>query len=74
MRLKRFLKVFGRHEGFKKLLKELSGTRPRLIDTDVVRDRALDLAQKHDPKGDRYELGKALSELSVSFDENDFHN
>ena len=74
MRLKRFLKVFGRNEGFKNLLKGVSGVRPRLIDIDVLRDRALALAQKHEPKGDHYELRKALSELSVSFDENNFHN
>lgn len=74
MRLKRFLKVFGKHEGFKKLQRSLSGTRPRIIDFDIIRDRALQLAHKHEPKGDHYELRKALSELTVSFDENDFHN
>jgi len=74
MRLKRFIKVFGKHEGFKKLLRDLSGTRPRMIDNDAVRDRAFELAHKHEPKGDHYELRKALSDLSVSFNENDFHN
>lgn len=74
MRLKRFLDIFGRHEGFKKLLKDFSGTRPKMIDMDEARNRALDLAEKYEPKGDRYELRKALGDLSVSFDENNFHN
>ncbi|MFH0959909.1 MAG: hypothetical protein V1897_14535, partial [Pseudomonadota bacterium] len=74
MRLNRFVKIFGKHEGFKKLQKKLSGTRPPVVDIDLVRGRALQLAQKHEPKGDHYELQKALEEFSVSFDENDFHN
>jgi glycerol-3-phosphate dehydrogenase len=74
MRLKRFVKIFQKHEGFKKLQRSLSGTRPRMIDMDVVRERALQLAQQHEPQGDHYELRKALGELTVSFDENDFHN
>ncbi len=74
MRLNRFVKIFGKHEGFKKLQRSLSGTRPPVVDTDAVRGRALQLAQKYEPKGDHYELQKALTEFSVSFDENDFHN
>ncbi len=74
MRLKRFVKIFQKHEGFKKLQRSLSGTRPRMIDMDAVRERALQLAQQHEPRGDHYELRKALAELTVSFDENDFHN
>ncbi len=42
------------------------------MDSRFLRDRALKLAEKYEPRGDRSELDWALSELSVSVDSKSF--
>ncbi len=72
MYLRRTVELFESHEGFKQFKKSLSVIPPVALDQRFLRERALKLAEKHEPKGDRSELQRTLSELAVSFDPNQF--
>ncbi len=73
MYLRRTLELFESHEGFRQFKKSLSVIPPVALDQRFLRERALKLAETYEPKGDRSELQRALSELAVSFDLNEFH-
>ena len=72
MYLRRTVELFESYEGFKQFKKSLSVDPPVALDQRFLRERALKLAEKHEPKGDRSELQGTLSELAVSFDPNQF--
>lgn len=72
MTLRRAIQLFESHEGFRQFTKTLSGPSPLPVDSRFLRERALKLAEKYEPKGDRSELEWALSELSVSVDSKSF--
>ena len=68
MTLPRTFRQFESHEGFRKFRKYLSDPHPASIDALRLQDKALELAEEFEPRGDRGELQIALSELEVSFD------
>jgi glycerol-3-phosphate dehydrogenase len=72
MYLRRTVELFESHEGFRQFKKSLSVEPPVALDQRFLRERALKLAEAHEPKGDRSELQRALSEFAVSFDSKQF--
>ncbi|MGO9568983.1 MAG: hypothetical protein ACLP5H_15720 [Desulfomonilaceae bacterium] len=72
MYFRRTVELFESHEGFRQFKKSLSVVPPMALDQRFLRERALKLAEMHEPKGDRSELQGALSELAVSFEPNQF--
>ncbi len=68
MTMRRVEKFFDSHEGFRQFKISLTDQLPLPMDSRFVRERALKLAEKHEPRGDRNELDFALSHLSVSLD------
>jgi len=72
MILRRAIQLFESHEGFRQFKKTLSVPLPLPVDSRFLRDRALKLAEKYEPRSDRSELDQALSKLSVSVDSNSF--
>ncbi len=72
MYLRRTVELFESHEGFRQFRKSLAVVPPVALDQRFLRERALKLAETHEPKGDRSELQGALSDLAVHFDPNEF--
>ncbi len=72
MTLRRAIQLFESHDGFSQFKKTLSGPPPLPVDSRFLRDRALILAEKFEPKGDKNELNWALSEFSVAVDSKNF--
>ncbi len=72
MTLRRAIQLFESHEGFRQFKKTLSDPLPLPVDSRFLRDRALTLAEKYEPRGDRSELDWALSELSVAVESKSF--
>ncbi|MBI5249590.1 MAG: hypothetical protein HY912_08855 [Desulfomonile tiedjei] len=72
MTLRRAIQLFESHEGFRQFKRTLASSAPVPLDSRFLRDRALTLAEKHEPKGDKNELDWALSEFSVSVDSKNF--
>lgn len=72
MTLRRAIKLFESYDGFRQFKKTVSGSAPMPVDSRFFRDRALILAEKHEPRGDRNELDWSLSEFSVSVDGKNF--
>lgn len=72
MYLRRTVELFESHEGFRQFKKSLAVVPPVALDQRFLRERALKLAETHEPKGDRSEFQRALSELAVHFDPNEF--
>jgi hypothetical protein len=72
MTLHRAIQLFESHDGFRQFKKTLSPTAPLPVDSRFLRDRALKLAELHEPKGDWNELNWALSEFSVFSDDKNF--
>jgi len=72
MSLPRAFASFDSHEGFRQFRKYLSDPRPASVDVQAFRERAMELAEKHEPKGDYRELERALLELEVSFDPTEY--
>ncbi len=64
----RAFELFDSHEGFKQFKKSFSSRDPVSLEPGSLRDRALKLAEKYEPKRDRSDLQWALSELSVTLD------
>ncbi len=73
MTLKRITRLFESHPGFRDFKKAISGSEPVALDADLMRGRALALAEEFEPKGDRSDLQEALSDLEVSFYPTAFH-
>lgn len=59
---------FESHEGFRQFRKYWSDPQPPSVYGRRLQDRALELAEKHEPRGDLSELRRSLAELEVSFD------
>lgn len=72
MSLPRAFRIFNDHEGFKQFKKGVSRPLPVVGPQELLRERALALAEKYDPKGDYSELKSALSRFALSFDAADF--
>jgi glycerol-3-phosphate dehydrogenase (NAD(P)+) len=65
---RRAFELFDSYEGFRQFKENFSPTDPVSLEPGMLRDRALKLAEKHEPKSDRSDLQWALSELAVSLD------
>ncbi|MBI5571518.1 MAG: hypothetical protein HY914_16355 [Desulfomonile tiedjei] len=68
MSLRQVIDVFNSTAGFRQFKKSVSPLDPRTLNEEWVRTRALELAEQFDPRGDRYELRKALNDFEVSLD------
>jgi glycerol-3-phosphate dehydrogenase len=73
MHLRRAIEFFDSHEPFRQFKNSISEPAPVALDNGFLRDKALRLAERHESKPDRSELVEALSELSVSLDQTQFH-
>jgi len=72
MKLRRAFKLFESHDGFIGFEKALPRVPPVSLDPGILRDRALRLAEMHEPGRDRSQLQWALSELAVSVDPSNY--
>ncbi len=73
MRLRRAIEFFDSHEAFRQFKKAVSGPIPPVPDNAFLRDRALKLAERLEPKGDRRELQAALMDLEIAVNTSNFH-
>ncbi len=69
LRIKEF---FESYEKFNEFKESLSENLPLPVDSRQVGDRALELAEEYEPRSDRSELKRALSEFNVAFDAGSF--
>jgi glycerol-3-phosphate dehydrogenase (NAD(P)+) len=72
MGLRRVIELFNANDRYQEYLKGLSVAVPKPSNTAQLRDRALELCENFEPRGDRSELAGALSELGVSYDSSKF--
>jgi glycerol-3-phosphate dehydrogenase (NAD(P)+) len=72
MSLHRAIALFEGSRGFQDYKKQFVEPVQLPLNTSLLRDTALKLVQRHEPRGDRSELQEALSELSVSQDTSQF--
>lgn len=72
MSLPRAFRIFAGHEGFIQFKKGLSRPLPAVCPPELLRERALTLAERYEPKGDYSELRESLSRLALSLDVIDF--
>jgi glycerol-3-phosphate dehydrogenase len=68
MSLPRSLRVLDSHDGFQQFKESYGKPTVRFLDSDIIRERALALAEHFDPRGDRTELLRSLDKLAVSLD------
>jgi len=68
MSLPRTLRFFDSHSGFQEFKRTLSIVVPAAPDMRTLEGRALELAEKYEPKADRSELERALSGMRIEFD------
>jgi glycerol-3-phosphate dehydrogenase (NAD(P)+) len=74
MGLRRSLKLFDAHEGFRRFRDSFSVPEPAHLDSGSVRRLALELAQELEPRRDRSELETALADLEVAVNPDLFHD
>jgi glycerol-3-phosphate dehydrogenase len=72
MPMRRMKEFFESYEKFKEFKESLSENLAFPLDSREVGIRALELAEEYEPKSDRSELKRALSEFNVVFDPNSF--
>ncbi len=68
MNLPRALNLFESYPPFIQFKKSFSGLKPNIIDSQLIQERALKLAEKFEPRGDRHDISNALRQLNVTFD------
>jgi len=68
MSLPRAFRFFDSHSGFQQFKRTLSIPVPAAPDMRALGERALELAEKYEPRADRSELERALSGLKIEFD------
>ncbi len=73
MSLPRALRLLNAHEGFRQFKESFARPDAEPVDAYTFRRRALELAEKNEPRGDRSELVDALAKLSVTLDQSKFH-
>jgi glycerol-3-phosphate dehydrogenase (NAD(P)+) len=72
MSLRRAIELFNSNERYQEYLKTFSAPVPMPINAVGLRERALELCENLEPRGDRSELAGALSDLDISFDSSKF--
>jgi glycerol-3-phosphate dehydrogenase (NAD(P)+) len=72
MSLRRALELFNSNKKYRDYLKTFSVPAPMPLNAASLRESALELCEKFEPRGDRSELAGALSDLSVSYDSSQF--
>jgi len=72
MSLPRAFRLLGRYAGYRQFKKYFADDPPAHLDIQGLRSRVLELAQEHEPRGDRSELIRALSDLNVVLNPGDF--
>ena len=72
MPMRRMIEFFESYEKFREFKESLSDNLALPVDSREVGDRALELAEEHEPRSDRSELKRAISEFNVAFDPNSF--
>ncbi|MDQ7781850.1 MAG: hypothetical protein RDU20_03160 [Desulfomonilaceae bacterium] len=73
MSLPRALRLLDSHEGFRRFRESFASPEVAPIDAYSLRMRALELAEKNEPRGDRSDLLDALAGLSIELDQSEFH-
>jgi glycerol-3-phosphate dehydrogenase len=72
MSLLRVIDLFNSHAEFRRFQKSVSISIPRPLDGRLLANRTLELCEQHDPKGDAHELRRAIAELEVREDREEF--
>jgi glycerol-3-phosphate dehydrogenase len=72
MPMRRMKEFFESYEKFREFKESLSENHASPLDSQEVGTRALELAEEYEPKSDRSELKRALSEFNVVFDPKSF--
>jgi glycerol-3-phosphate dehydrogenase len=68
MLMRRILELFESYDKFRDFKRTLPEIPPLPLDSQGMTQRAIELAEKYEPRSDRSELKRALAELEVSFD------
>jgi glycerol-3-phosphate dehydrogenase (NAD(P)+) len=68
MSLLRLIHLFDSHAGFRAFWQAFPEDLPHPAEPGQLAQRALELAETHEPRGDAYDLRRALHELSVTVD------
>ena len=72
MSLRRAIELFESYDRYREYRKTFSDPVLPSLNAALLRDRALELCENYEPKGDRSELAGALSDLAVSCDPAEF--
>ena len=72
MNMRRISELFDSYDEYLEFKGSVSRGVPLPLDSVNVGERAIELAEKYEPRSDRSELKRALSELRVSFDQTTF--
>src|SRR4030042_775729 len=68
MRMRRIIELFESYDKFLEFKETLPEIPPLPLDSQGMKERALEWAEKYEPRSDRSELKRALAELEVFFD------